>query len=59
MSEIKLKPCPFCGGKADLYLDGRGLYVAQCVYCGSRTICHQTKIGATGSWNRRVENDPK
>ena len=57
MSEIKLKPCPFCGGKADLYLDGRGLYVVQCDYCGNRTICCQTKEGAVGAWNRRKDED--
>ena len=57
MSEIKLKPCPFCAGKADLFLNGSGLYVVQCVACGNRTICYQTKEGAVGAWNRRKDED--
>ena len=37
MSEIKLKPCPFCGEEAILKRDRIGLYCAKCTNCGCMT----------------------
>lgn len=50
MSEQKLKPCPFCGGKANLHTDaetslvgtsiagaGRRFVMISCLSCGVRT----------------------
>lgn len=49
----KLKPCPFCGGKAICMNAGSGVYYIRCKCCGSIT---QTSLGkqlATKAWNRR------
>ena len=64
----KLKPCPFCGAKAcvfmilaayytdaDLDYTDRDFRVA-CVYCGAGTVGHDLKEDAVNDWNRRVEN---
>lgn len=33
MKEIKLKPCPFCGGEAELKQDCRNGYKLKCKNC--------------------------
>lgn len=66
MSEIKLKPCPFCGGKAVLFVDG-GVRV-MCTECSASSKVSKDSItvkrisgGATESviraWNRRADTD--
>ena len=62
MSEIKLKPCPFCGEKAILERDRIGLYCAQCTNCGCMTTFQfdfgegeeASKRKAADVWNRRA-----
>ena len=62
MSEIKLKPCPFCGGKAVLKRDRVGLYCAKCTNCGCMTTFQfdfgegeeVSKKKAADIWNRRA-----
>lgn len=60
-----LKPCPFCGGKAHLFVD-RGVRVL-CPQCGAQTkiLCDaMTARGVSGNatlsvvkaWNRRIDN---
>lgn len=54
MSEIKLKPCPFCGGEAEIQ-DGSGLHYVYCTKCGASTI-GRIKGGTEKSvqnWNTR------
>ena len=61
MSEIELKPCPFCGGKAELKMNDQKVW-AQCVECGARTqvvwiaaeYCANDKVAE--AWNRRDDN---
>ena len=67
MSE-KLKPCPFCGGEAELAYGGKGSFIAEgisfvrCKECGavgqkfevSRKYSSDEK--AIDAWNRRIDN---
>ena len=59
MNEIKLKPCPFCGGEARLtqYYPGRN-YSVQCSVCGAITLHYTNAVDAARAWNRRVDNKP-
>lgn len=56
MSEIKLKPCPFCGGEAKLLHVGAGRIV-KCVECGASTSF--AAKNPAKEWNRRVWKDEK
>lgn len=57
----KLKPCPFCGGEANLK-DTSGFIVVKCGSCGAESgmvkisaeYCANDK--AAESWNRRKDN---
>lgn len=61
MSEIKLLPCPFCGGEA--ILSKNALFTCssfvKCKKCGARTMEHTSesmanaKLNAVNSWNTR------
>ena len=42
----KLKPCPFCGGKAELYHDTK--HGSLSVY--SHVVCTNRKCGVSGAW---------
>ena len=53
MSEIKLKPCPFCGGGAAIGRHGDNYFI-ECCKCGSRTWFYKSADKATEAWNRRV-----
>ena len=58
MTEKKLKPCPFCGGRADASY-ACGSYEA---YCTNKK-CHaarwpkhlKTEKGVTDRWNKRAQ----
>ena len=56
-----LKPCPFCGGKADFeeieryYSDIS--WTVMCTQCGASIGVHSVdKIDVVEVWNRRAEN---
>ena len=54
-----LKPCPFCGGEAEVIFDGDGEMSAvavKCKDCGIRTIHYLDDTRkAIVAWNRRTE----
>jgi Lar family restriction alleviation protein len=53
--KIKLKPCPFCGGKASLTDIILGAISVTCVKCWARTVMMPTKAEAVNAWNKRSE----
>ena len=53
----KLKPCPFCGGKAELFHSYDGYHCVQCTCCACGTIYMRTESGAVRMWNRRAGED--
>lgn len=67
MSEIKLKPCPFCGGVAELIIDKQIVLrslercaTVRCTKCGCRTdsylleSMHDKCERVINAWNRRA-----
>ena len=65
MSELKLLPCPFCGGEATVganeYYDGANTFYTYCTNCGVQQITTKIRTDeAISAWNRRAEpeNEP-
>lgn len=62
MPEIKLKPCPFCGGEAKINNECCAVVYIKCEECGatSGTVgisaehCANDKLAE--KWNRRYDN---
>ena len=56
--KLKLKPCPFCGGPAEI-VDNNSLfpnsYFVGCWWCGAWTNYEHRKEIAAELWNRRVD----
>ena len=58
MSEIKLKPCPFCGGEAELgtfSTNSDDKFLVECSNCGVATLLYYDTEKATEAWNRRPD----
>lgn len=53
MSEIELKSCPFCGGKAGLWLDIGKEYSVRCKRCDARMLASSAE-SAIKNWNCRI-----
>lgn len=61
MADVKLKPCPFCGGEA---IHRYGSNIAKYYVCCENPKCrvqpitdaHQSKAVVTREWNRRAED---
>lgn len=56
----RLKPCPFCGGKAKRLTypyNGKDVYVVMCNECKSRSPMYleNAKEHAVTIWNNRVD----
>ena len=59
--ENELKPCPFCGGAAEVYCDremGGSQYRIKCTNCPADVGRHWywKKNDAIAAWNRRVND---
>ena len=54
MPDYKLRECPFCGGKAELFHSYDGYHCVQCTCCACGTIHMRTESGAVRMWNRRA-----
>lgn len=69
MKETELKPCPFCGGEAEIIVLERGFHsIIECRthYCGF--LRHSFNNGETDenvalrlatAWNRRADNEQR
>lgn len=56
-----LKPCPFCGGKAEVRVDDNGEFYVSCTecftlvgYCCDTWGEYETEAEAINTWNRRT-----
>lgn len=52
MNEVKLKPCPFCGGEAKI-ISGYGKYAVTCKECDATAPSTYTESDAAKAWNKR------
>ena len=60
----ELKPCPFCGGEAEItefdpfngYQGSMNMYSVHCKKCGAEIVRNQNKDYAVDAWNRRADN---
>lgn len=59
MSELDLKPCPFCGNKdvKPLKTDSEKWYTIECHNCFVSAGLHDTPRRAIDTWNRRTPDD--
>lgn len=61
MSEITLKPCPCCGGAAEIlkqgYREYAPTYSVRCKVCGLTTGNHKSEKEAADRWNTRKPID--
>ena len=57
----KLKPCPFCGGKAKIEKHESGMFFKStywfviCGMCRGRTFLQDTQEEAIEAWNKRTK----
>ena len=58
MTNVKLKPCPFCGGEAHLTSYGVNptTYEIECKGCGCYQHEHDSKQNVIDRWNTRYDN---
>lgn len=63
----KLKPCPFCGDKPEIWVDNSVYtltgeeendtnFQVSC-HCGVRTMWYATRSEAIKTWNRRADDE--
>lgn len=50
---IKLKRCPFCGGRPHDVPQNTG-WVLRCGWCGARMVDERSKDHCYAAWNRRT-----
>ena len=50
----ELKPCPFCGGEAEIVGDDYMEWIAECVECCASSMTYATEAEAVEAWNTRT-----
>ena len=53
-TQIKLRPCPFCGGRAKMTAEGGDRWVL-CTKCNSSSGVFESERDAARAWNDRSE----
>ncbi len=63
MKDYELKPCPFCGGEAEMaQLEIQGQFMNRkikrpvCTKCGATMFCWISTRRSVEAWNRRTDN---
>ena len=56
MTETNLKPCPFCGGTANI-AKWQIEFWAYCPHCGAQTELYETEQEVAKAWNTRQIED--
>ena len=57
LTMAELKPCPFCGGEAELFTYGDGKFLPKCSVCwGMIEEWFSSEEEAAEAWNRRADN---
>ena len=61
METPELKPCPFCGGSANIHhVENFEIYLVQCTNCGCIfTTWFPSSDDAKSAWNRRANDDKR
>jgi len=59
MTEVKLKPCPFCGGEAAVEPDeiDKEMCVVRCRGCDGKWGFSFDEASAIAAWNRRASEE--
>lgn len=59
MGEFKIKRCPFCGGKSEVYKNRVWRYNVHCTVCGmgQNALSYETEEIAIEKWNTRKPID--
>lgn len=55
MTNEELKPCPFCGGEAELFQEYG--WAVSCTSCCVKTLKYRIREKAIKAWNRRANNE--
>lgn len=60
---MEIKPCPFCGGEADVHnvcacdTDDDEYYWIECNFCEVGTGASNSRNSAIAAWNKRVGDE--
>jgi hypothetical protein len=58
MTECSLKPCPFCGGEAEIWQEFDQLWRPMCTQCDVMiALCYKSAEDAARTWNTRAKED--
>lgn len=55
----ELKPCPFCGGEAEIYQSYCGYYQIECHQCSARSCMAVEEESVISNWNMRSTTERK
>lgn len=66
MNEPELKPCPFCGGMAEILITSKNrieeqkrgrAHLVRCKICRASSVAEFNENNAVERWNRRIADE--